>query len=281
MTNAYEEFIADGIATALNKSSASLQPVFSELPGDDADIFSLFDLVPSDTDPTNFSTVFGQILTAQPESPFLPIAKSNFENPDNWLMPDTQKIAKYTPTRDEIVSTIKNSPSISFHSNAQEQARSVEIIRPKLPSLENGILPNDVDWSKAKVQSYSLHLEHAALMSIRQGAWFNPSVFSNAYSNKNWEPNPSDVTWDNVFGEGGSLTSISTGAVVGAGMNLQMTIVSEDKNGPTSEPVWPFSGNIQGGVFNATLSLEISVTTPKSIPLLLALENHTVAELFG
>ncbi|MDA7425635.1 hypothetical protein [Thalassococcus lentus] len=281
MTTTYEELLVNGLADALRLSGKTLKPVFSELPKTDAVLFSIFDRLPDDQNLTDFSTVFGQILTAQQPGMMVDIAEQNYAKPQNWLTKDEHKIAKYTPDRTDITTALQNSPSISFQSDAQDMTTAQALSQPPLTSSGAGLLPKDVNWTNTKIQSFSVKLAHASMMPIRQGGWFTPGVFASAYKNKDWVPNKDGVTWDSVFGPGGSATSLSTNVLVGAGLDIELTVSSRDKTNLSDDVAWPFSQRVDGGVASADLALTISLTTPADVPLLLAIEVQPTAVLFG
>lgn len=278
MTTNYEDVLRAEIASAFQTDAASLQPVLSELPHDDAQIFSLFDGVSSDNDALDFSTVFGQILTAQSPGPLLEIAKQNFAQPSNWLTVGKQQIARYTPIRSDIVRAIDNGRSIDHKSDARHQT-GFSGSSVSGPGFE--LLPKGIDWTNTQIRSFQLDIDHAAQMSVRQGSWFNPGVFAMAYKSKNWVPNPTHTTWDSVFGPHGALKRIPTGVLVGAGLTLQMTITSLDHKDMAANPAWPFAEVVQGGSSTTEMTLDITVTTPPSVPLLLGFQVQTVAALLG
>ncbi|WP_299612716.1 hypothetical protein [uncultured Tateyamaria sp.] len=278
MTTRYEDVLIAAIASAIQADTASLRPVFSELPHDDAQLFSLFDTVSPDADALDFSTVFGQILTAQPPSPLLSVAKQNFAQPSNWLTAGTRQIAKYAPTRSDIVQSIDTGPSIEhrFDGHGQEDARGLSGLTVSDAGFR--LLPRGVDWTNARIQSLKLDLRHVALTPIRQGAWFNQGVFAMAHSNQQWVPNPTHTTWDSVFGPEGALQRVPTSVLVGSGLDLQITITSEDEWDVVIPPEWPLAKAV---TTTADMTVTITVTTTPSEPLLLGLQDQAVADLLG
>lgn len=144
--------------------------------------------------------------------------------------------------------------------------------------------------------SVDVKFKSYAVFTSVPGRWYNSALLNTAYVNQNtppWPVNP-NPTWEDVFGENGSMLRLITSLVVADGMN---TTISSDTNFSeadqqtirrnTSKGLWPFYTPSRNGIasnvvtFDNDKGMEIKIVTQPGNPVLIGENVLGMAQYLG
>jgi hypothetical protein len=302
MITSYEELIISEIASSLSIDLTSLRwfPIIPVLPETDCDLFSLFDIVPSqgftfrgnDNTP-KFSTLYGELLQAQKSSFINELAIKNFQNQKYWLNCNSIEVPIYVPNDADLVTAVGDGSSFDFTFDSTNYPSAQIKPFPAYPSFvinQPFLYFNETAMDERFV--FSLQFDKLVHIPLQSGSWFTSSAFVTAYKNKaNWQTG-SAVTWDSLFGKGGTLNYVTNGILAASGMILtiqsygnydESTLNDLKSNQQTS--VWPFYMNPENTTQDFVLgddgSITITVKTISSEISMLAMQAISVKNLVG
>ena len=305
----YEREILEAIATSLGLSVADLRiPEVISLPQSDYELFALLDIVPTESpsfgvnkNSHRFSAVYGQLLQSQPDSFIVTLAKTNYDAAKYWLSPPEQKtelprVPLYTPDSSEVARLVSCGSQFDFSldSAGGAGARPPEILYPSYPSL----VVNQPFYRFNQITenghfAFSEHFDKIASPPIRAGGWFSQAAFTQAYQSggAGWLTGPGTVTWDEMFGDHGTLKYISTGLVAVSGVDLQLrcfgmysAAIFDSVKANKTNIIWPYYLSVPNLVQEYTRdsdSITITSQVPSPEVLLLLMQAVPASKLVG
>lgn len=304
----YEKLIFGAIASSihLDMDSLRLLPTIPLIPESDYGLFNLLDIVPSsgpmfdiNQSIPRFSSTYGELLASQPSSLGTTIAKTNFNNQDNWLPAEPSsglpKTPIYTPSLADISDAIAKGASFDFKLDSSAYPSPTGIFYPSFPSfIVNSffLMFNQIAESERFI--FTLHFDKMVSLPVNPGSWFTSAAFTQAYQSNGvgWLTGPGTVTWDSLFGANGILQFICNGLLAVSGIVLELQIFGKYDNAMLyalktahATSIWPFYLNVANLTQTYTLNSDESITITSQVPssetLLFAMEAASVNFLMG
>ncbi len=303
MKNEYEKLIFDGIASGLSLDFANLRlfPVVSVLPDENADLFTLLDIVPGSglifktNDVPNFSAIYWELLEAQKPSLMNNLAITNYKKKQYWIDgPSAKGVPIYTPSSSDVKNSIARGSSVDITIDSSNYPPLDVSLFPSYPS----IVLNHTFLSFNRVANgerfiLKLHFDKTVNLPIRAAGWFSSGAFNSAYHNQDaWVAGGDNVTWDALFGKNGILKYINTGLLVAMGITIELqvfgnydeNVVKALQNNPDLT-VWPFYLNSE--YLTQTVercdeeSVKITISTDQNEIFMLGMQVASVSGLMN
>lgn len=303
MKNEYENLIFDGIASGLSLDIANLRlfPVVSVLPDNDADLFTLLDIVPGSglifktNNVPNFSETYWNLLEAQKPSMMNNLAITNYKKKQYWIEgPSATEVPIYTPSCSDVKNSIATGSSVDITIDSDNYPLPDVLFFPSYPSIVvNQTFLNFNRVANGQRFILRLHFDNTANIPLKPAGWFTSGAFNYAYHNKSaWVTGGDKVTWDALFGKNGILKYINSGLLVAMGITIELqvfgnydeNVVKALQNNPDLT-VWPFYLNSE--YLTQTVercddeSVKITISTDQNEIFMLGMQVASVSGLMN